>query len=46
MFSRIANLVSTRIIIVLFLSFREVPDQTSSEEAKKDATKNPRKNHR
>ena len=34
MFSRIINFVSTRIIIVLFLSFRKVPDQTFSKEAK------------
>ena len=35
MFGKIINFVSARIIIVLFLSFRKVPDQTFSKEAKK-----------
>ena len=37
MFSRIINLVSIKITIVLFLSFRKVPDQTFSKKEKKIA---------
>ena len=45
MLSRIINLVSTRIIIVLLLILRNVPPQTLSKEATNDSNKKTRNIH-
>ena len=46
MFRNIINLFQLELYIVLFLSIREVPDQTFSKEAKKNTNKNPQEKHR